>query len=260
MDKYLNTNIKDIINEFNSVQSELDKFEIGCAPCNLGTCKLKDVVEIHNLNAENEKKLITNIFNIIYPNETFEIPRIGKDQKASTSVSLSPPLKMLVEEHVLIKRVLALIPKITETLNLKLAEHKELVLNIADFIRNYADKYHHSKEEDILFKGFESTLEIINVMYCDHIQSRKYVVDMVKAVEKTNTELANKNLLNYFNLLSEHIQKEDNILYPWLNRNLETKQVGEIYSQFLKINNERPEIQPKYESLTNKLESLYLQK
>ncbi|MBI5541368.1 MAG: hypothetical protein HY951_14985 [Bacteroidia bacterium] len=62
IEKYLNSNIKDLINEFDGIQQALDKFEIGCAPCSLGTCKLKDVVGIHNLNAENEKKLITQIF------------------------------------------------------------------------------------------------------------------------------------------------------------------------------------------------------
>ena len=258
--KYLNTNIKDLITEFNSIQTELDKFEIGCAPCNLGTCKLKDVVEIHNLNEVDEKKLITNIFKIIFPTETFDIPRIGKDKVISKSVSISPPIKLLVDEHVLIKRVLALIPRITETLDLKLKEHKQLVIDITDFIRNYADKYHHSKEEDILFVGFHTTFDIIEVMIGDHILSRKYVSEMLKAVDTENTELAKENLLNYCNLLTEHIQKEDNILYPWMDRNMETKQVGFMYSEFLKINNERPEIQSKYENLTSKLESLYLQK
>lgn len=258
VEKYLNTNIKDLITDYNSIQTELDKFEIGCAPCNLGTCKLKDVVEIHHLNAEDEKKLIGNIFKIIFPNETFEIPRIGKDVDQSKTASTSPPIKMLVEEHVLIKRVLALIPKITETLNLNKSEHKELVINITEFIRNYADKYHHAKEEDILFLGFHTTFDIIEVMISDHIQSRKYVSEMLRAVETEDTQLANENLINYCNLLTEHIQKEDNILYPWMDRNLETKQVGNIYSQFLNINNSRPDVQKHYENLVNILESKYL--
>lgn len=256
IEKYLNSNIKDLINEFDGIQQALDKFEIGCAPCSLGTCKLKDVVGIHNLNAENEKELITQIFKIIYPGESFEIPRIAQEKK-STGNTMSPPLRMLVNEHILIKRVLALAPKIAEKLDLSITEHKQLIRDIADFIRSYADKYHHSKEEDILFQYFDSSLDIIKVMISDHVQSRTYVAEMLNAVETENTLIAKNNLMNYCNLLTEHIQKEDTILYPWMDNNLDTKQVGKMYSEFLNINNSKPEIQGKYETLVNNLESVF---
>jgi len=257
VEKYLNTNIKDIINEFNSVQQELDKFEIGCAPCGLGTCKLIDVIGIHSLNAENEKQLMTQIFSIIYPDESFDIPRLGTDKKPK-SKSMCPPLRLLVDEHKLIKRVLALIPTIAGQLNVSLNEHKQLVKDIADFIRNYADKYHHAKEEDILFKNFDNSMEIINVMINDHKLSRGFVAEMLRGVEIENTKLAKENLINYCNLLTEHIQKEDNILYPWMDNNISTRKVGEMYSQFLAINNERAGLREKYEELVLGLETKFM--
>ena len=33
-------------------------------------------------------------------------------------------------------------------------------------------------------------------------------------------------------MLREHIQKEDEILYPWIDGNLSTRQVGELLSHF----------------------------
>lgn len=257
VDKYLNTNIKDLINEFNGVQNALDVFEIGCAPCSLGTCKLKDVVGIHNLNAENEIKLFNEIFALIYPGEKFDIPRVGQDKKSGNSVSLSPPMRLLVDEHKLIKRVLALVPVIADKLNLKITEHKQMVQDVADFIRNYADTYHHAKEEDILFSYFDPNLDIIKVMVNDHIQSRLNVANMRHAAESENTLLAIENLINYTNLLTEHIQKEDTILYPWMDKNLETKQVGEMYSRFLALNNDRPEIQKKWEAFVANMEAKF---
>jgi len=254
IEKCLDTNIKDLITGYPEIQQALDKFEIGCAPCNLGTCKLKDVVGIHNLNAENEKKLFNNIFGIIFPGESFTIPRIGQDKSKDKKVSLSPPLKMLVDEHVLIKRILAQIPKITEVLDLSKETDKQLVRDIVDFIKNYADKYHHAKEEDILFKKFDASLDIINVMINDHVLSRSYVANMLNAVEEENSEKAKINLLNYLELLTEHIKKEDTILYPWMDNNLDTKDVGEIYSQFIDINTSKSEIQAKYEKLAAILE------
>ncbi len=257
IDKHLNSNIKDLINEFDGIQQALDKFEIGCAPCSLGTCKLKDVVGIHNLNAENEKELISQIFKIIYPDEIFDIPRIAQEKK-NTGNTMSPPLRMLVNEHILIKRVLALAPKITEILDFSIPEHKMLILDIVDFIRSYADKYHHSKEEDILFKYFDSSLDIIKVMISDHVQSRSYVTEMFNAVETGNTLIAKNNLIYYCDLLTEHINKEDTILYPWMDNNLDTKQVGKMYSEFLSINNSKPEIQGKYEAIVNSFENFKL--
>jgi hemerythrin-like domain-containing protein len=254
----LNTNIKDLINSYPSIQDALDKYDIGCAPCSLGTCKLKDVVGIHNMTAENEKELITTIFDIIYPDEKFDIPRLGQDKKSSgTTAVLSPPLRMLVEEHKLIKRVLALIPEIIKVLDLRHEEHKQIVRDVAGFIRNYADKFHHAKEEDILFREFDASLDIIKVMISDHIQSRNYVSLMLQAVETENTPLAQENLSNYSVLLNEHIQKEDTILYPWMDKNLETKQVGEMYSAFYQINSEKQDIQPRYEKFVSELEEKF---
>ncbi len=54
-----------------------------------------------------------------------------------------------------IKRLLALIPQIVTKFDISSSKDKNLVRNCADFIRSYADKYHHAKEEDILFKYFD---------------------------------------------------------------------------------------------------------
>ena len=46
MDEYLNKGIKEIINQFPEVENILNEYGIGCAPCSVGTCLLKDIVEI----------------------------------------------------------------------------------------------------------------------------------------------------------------------------------------------------------------------
>lgn len=37
------------------------------------------------------------------------------------------------------------------------------------------------------------------------------------------------------NLLAGHIQREDTILYPWMDRSLSTRQVGELYSAYIEV-------------------------
>ena len=111
MEKYLNKGIKEIIIQFPKVADILNEYNIGCVPCNVGTCLLKDIVEIHNLSAADEQTLLAGIAKAIYPDRQVVIPKLARKIKpGSAGISYSPPLKRLVDEHALIKRLLAFIP------------------------------------------------------------------------------------------------------------------------------------------------------
>jgi hypothetical protein len=130
MEEYLNKGIKEIICEYPKVGEILENYDIGCVPCSLGTCLLKDIVEIHNLDIEEEKKLMSEIAGVIYPGRQVEIPVIGRKEKkkdATISISYSPPLKKLVDEHMLIKRWISLIPEILERVDPTAVEGQKLV-------------------------------------------------------------------------------------------------------------------------------------
>ena len=78
MEKYLNKGIKDLILEFPKVGDILNEYNIGCVPCNVGSCLLKDIVQIHNLSSEDEEELIVRIARVIYPDRKIEIPEIKR--------------------------------------------------------------------------------------------------------------------------------------------------------------------------------------
>lgn len=234
MEEYLNKGIKEIITRFPKVADVLNAYNIGCVPCNVGTCLLKDIVEIHNLSAADEQILLAGIAKEIYPGREVLIPKLARKIKpGSTGLSYSPPLKRLVDEHVLIKRVLALIPEVIEDLDTETEAGRQLILEAADFIRSYADKFHHAKEEDILFKYFDKDLDIIQAMLQDHEAGRAHARAVREGVDKKDKRAIAWHLKGYGELLSEHIKKEDEILYPWLDRNLSTTQVGELFSKFM---------------------------
>lgn len=217
---------------------------------------MKDIIDIHNLDEANEKAMLSQIFDIIFPGEKIEIPRIAKE-KIKNDSPLSPPMLKLVNEHKLIKRLLALIPGIAEQLDLSKSDHREWVISITDFIKNYADKFHHAKEEDILFAHFDESIDIIQVMLNDHISGRSYVKAMLEAVEEQNTEKAKEHLLKYQELLSEHIQKEDEILYPWMDRNMDMSTVGKMFSQFMNVDSTMPVVSQKYLKIVEEFEALF---
>ena len=80
MEKYLNKGIKEIISQFPKVADILNEYNIGCVPCNVGTCLLKDIVEIHNLPEAEEQELMVRIAKVVYPDRDIKIPRITKNR------------------------------------------------------------------------------------------------------------------------------------------------------------------------------------
>ena len=46
MQEYLNKGIKEVIKQFPPVADILNEYDIGCVPCSVGTCLLKDIVQI----------------------------------------------------------------------------------------------------------------------------------------------------------------------------------------------------------------------
>jgi hemerythrin-like domain-containing protein len=260
METYLNKGIKEVIDQFSEVENILNEYEIGCAPCTVGTCLLKDIVEIHNLPADREQEMMTRIAKTIYPDREIEIPQIKRKIEAETKeMKYSPPMKKLVDEHVLIKRLVALLPEIVKNLDVDSDEGRQLVIDTVEFIRFYADKYHHAKEEDILFKYFDENLDILKVMHEDHTQARSHVKAILAALERKDKTTVAKHLTAYGELLTEHIKKEDEILYPWLDKNLSDTQIGELFAKFNETDEQIGYSPAKYEAFINRLEEKFNQ-
>ncbi|GAG12211.1 unnamed protein product, partial [marine sediment metagenome] len=214
VDVYLNRGIKDIITEFPEIEQILDEYSIGCGTCGEGLCLLKDIVEIHNVDEDIEAELMTSILKVFYPDKKIEFPKRKRKPQEPKKIKYSPPMKKMVDEHVLIKRWLALIPKVIESLNLETKEGLELINNGIDFIRNYADKYHHAKEEDEAFKYFDENLDMIKVIQNDHTRVRGHVKAMLQAITDKDKKALAEHLKAYSEILPEHIKKEDEILFP----------------------------------------------
>ena len=86
----------------------------------------------------------------------------------------------LVNEHVLIKRMLALIERFAPLTAAGQFSDWQFYLDGVDFIRNYADRFHHAKEEDVLFEalvanGMPRQNSPVAAMLMEHDQGRAYV-------------------------------------------------------------------------------------
>jgi len=239
VDKIFNRDIKGLIDEFPEVGSILEAFQVGCTTCQVGTCLLKDIVDIHPLSEDDELDLMTQIAKVIYPGQEIEIKLPERGSVASEGAyQYSPPMRKLVEEHQWILRLLALIPALIEQCDLSSKADQQRMRDAVDFIRSFADKYHHAKEEDILFKYFDESLDIIQVMFEDHKTARAHVAVIHTAIEAQDTAVLASHLTAYGELLKDHIKREDEILYPWLDKQLTVQQIGQMFAQFAEVDDQ----------------------
>ncbi len=161
---------------------------------------------------------------------------------------------MLSDEHKFILKVIAALKNEAEILETGKIDEKFL-RNAIDFIRNYADKLHHAKEEDILFKEFDK-LACEGKTHCnptqqmlyEHDIGRGFVKNMESGINEKNPRKIIENALGYCQLLQEHISKEDEVLYPMADETIDKKKLEEMYKQFAKIDKSRISDKTKYES------------
>ena len=105
--------------------------------------------------------------------------------------------------------------------------------NMIIFARNYADKHHHGKEEQILFKEMVNHLGRIGEnliqhgMLVEHDLGRLHIGELETALksysENPLTEYKLEIIANatgYANLLKRHIDKEDEVVYTYAEQKL----------------------------------------
>ncbi len=80
---------------------------------------------------------------------------------------------------------------------------------------------------------------------------------MLQAIKDRDKKSLSEHLHSYIEILPEHIKKKDEILYPWMDRNLSTKQVGQLYSKFNEIDEEYGEAPKKHRHFTEELENKF---
>jgi hemerythrin-like domain-containing protein len=135
----------------------------------------------------------------------------------------------LVDEHRLILRMIQLLEQNASRTAVGKYRNWRFYLDGVDFIRNYADRFHHAKEEGVLFdalvtNGMPRENSPVAAMVMEHVQGRNLVVAMETAasgaldgIHGLEIGIAG-NALAYTTLLREHISKEDSILYPLAER------------------------------------------
>jgi hemerythrin-like domain-containing protein len=118
------------------------------------------------------------------------------------------PTEDLINEHKAIKVMLSIMSKIAENIKANKGYYIKDVEQIVDFLKIFADKCHHGKEENVLFPalvlaGIPKENGPIGVMLQEHTLGRGYIKEINRGLENCklgdtcSSELIAANLTNY---------------------------------------------------------------
>jgi len=169
------------------------------------------------------------------------------------------PIGPLMIEHRLIERMIKLMEIEIHNIGKNSKPDVSFIENACDFLKTYADRCHHGKEEDILFSKLkdkdlsEEHKEILNQLINEHKFARKTTSELVTANQKYKDGLKDnltdihKHLKTLTGFYPEHIKKEDKVFFIPSMSYFTDKEKDEMLGSFWEF--DRNLIHEKYGSL-----------
>jgi hemerythrin-like domain-containing protein len=169
----------------------------------------------------------------------------------------------LMVEHRLIERMLSVIKDALVQIESSHRVDPVFVDTAVDFIRIYADRTHHGKEEEILFRDLDKRplsaedRRVMNELIEDHVFGRKITKALVDANSRyrNGDEIALAEIAEKLQTLVEfypkHIEKEDKIFFPAARAYLTDSEDQAMLAEYWEF--DRKMIHEKYEALVEGL-------
>ncbi|MEE8349258.1 MAG: hemerythrin domain-containing protein [Acidobacteriota bacterium] len=162
------------------------------------------------------------------------------------------PVQELKDDHRIIEKVLTALTAAAEQ-----EVPVEFYERAVDFIVNFADGCHHSKEEERLFplleaRGIPREGGPIGCMCHEHEIGRDHVKKMRESIAGEDRVGLRQASLQYVALLRDHIHKEDQILFPMGLTALSEQDLKDLRTTFDQVE-EAGQYQPRYQKVADEL-------
>jgi len=176
------------------------------------------------------------------------------------------PAGPLMIEHRLIERMIKLMKNELQVMSQENKADVPFIDKAIDFIRTYADRTHHGKEEDILFRDLMKKKilaehkRILDELIEDHVRSRAMTKSLFEAKEKyaQGNNDALKEIINFTQVLVElypkHIEKEDKHFFLPVMNYFSKEQQAAMLNEFWEF--DKKLIHEKYKALVEEIEKL----
>lgn len=177
------------------------------------------------------------------------------------------PRGPLMIEHRLIEKMLNIISLELDIIRKKRKVDPVFIDTAVDFIRTYADRTHHGKEEDILFLELEKKnmdeydRKIMAELTEEHKTARKVVGELVEANnlyrqgQEKSIDTIMEKLSFLINFYPEHIKKEDKDFFISTERYFSEEEMEQVLSSYREF--DKKMIHEKYEKQYKELLKRY---
>jgi hemerythrin-like domain-containing protein len=155
----------------------------------------------------------------------------------------SKAIAALMHEHEIILKMVGAL----ENMAAALREHRSVELaalrEAVEFMRTFADKCHHAKEEDLLFPalvaaGLPETTGPVAVLKSEHARARVCIGNLAAAIDVYDSDepSGRAQIIAAVGCITElypqHIAKENNVLFPIAEQFLSAAALDALGTQF----------------------------
>jgi len=177
------------------------------------------------------------------------------------------PRGPLMIEHRLIEKMLNIAAEELKRIKTNRKVNPVFIDTIVDFIRMYADRTHHGKEEDILFRELgkkelhDDDRRIMQELVDEHINARKVVGELVEANSRyadgdsKSIDVIAERLSYLIDFYPEHIIKEDKTFFPDTEKYFSEIELENMLTEFWEF--DKKMIHEKYNKLYESLKQRY---
>lgn len=153
----------------------------------------------------------------------------------------SRALKMLMEEHEIILKAVQRARAILKTG--AGSENKDSLAWYAAFFKEYGDRFHHGKEEAVLFPELAAQNEMLGMTIVEslkehHDNFRVALADISQNLEDENWERVQKDFEQYLSELEDHISAENDELFVSAEALLSGEESEKMYYSFQDMDRE----------------------
>ena len=156
-------------------------------------------------------------------------------------------IDILTKEHDLIREFLENLALTVNQLEVGENPPREFFEKGRVFAGAFADKYHHYKEEYVMFAHLAEKREgeideQIDSLRYQHERARNYWVEILSSLDgyerggQIPTTKLLENTASYVSLLRRHIHREDHVFYPMAEELLSDQEHRMLLDEFAKVN------------------------
>ena len=173
------------------------------------------------------------------------------------------PRGTMMIEHRLIEKMLDIVKKELDVIEKTKSVNPVFIDTVVDFIKIYADRTHHGKEEDILFRELEKKKmnagdkKMMRDLVEEHITARKVVGELVEANRRyaggdlSGLKIISEKLKFLIDFYPVHIRKEDMEFFPRTEKYFSSDELEAMLDEFWEF--DRKMIHEKYNRLYDSL-------